>query len=82
MFQDTLERLLLPELSRDERLLYFSPMTEGVENEKFWTSAELDGKLQSQLGSRYEVFMDAATKVRQVLEKLMDKLDIDSHGKA
>ena len=81
IFQDTIERLILPELSEAERALYFSAVGRAVATAGFWSSTELDHKFHSRLGARYEIFMETVTEMRQALEQLMEKLDIDSQGK-
>ena len=79
LYQGTLKRLLICQLSRSQLEALFPDPGEPLET-SLWGTQEIEKMLRSKLGNKYDIFMDVITNMGVALEKLMDKLDIDLKG--
>lgn len=46
-----------------------------------WTLPDLQGRLEKQLGDSYHAYMEAAIEIKEMLERLRSKLELDQSGK-
>jgi hypothetical protein len=80
LYQGTLKRLLLSELSQQQLEALFPDPGE-PQRIALWETDEVNQKLRFKLGKRYDIFMDAVQVMDTTIKKLMEKLDIDAQGK-
>ena len=80
LYEGTLKRLLLPEISEPEANALF-PISQASTNVALWGTIDIKNKLRSRLGSRYDTFMDVVAEMQAIMVKLMFKLDIDIESK-
>jgi hypothetical protein len=80
LYQGTLKRLLLSELSLSQVEDLFPDPQQPLKT-ALWGTEEIEEKLRVKLGDKYDTFMDAIREMEEAIEKLMDKLDIDLQGK-
>ncbi|KAI9857769.1 MAG: hypothetical protein M1813_008020 [Trichoglossum hirsutum] len=80
LYQGTLKRLLLSELSQQQLEALFPDPGE-PQRIALWETNEVNQKLRFKLGKRYDIFMDAVQVMDTTIKKLMEKLDIDAQGK-
>ena len=76
LFEGTLMRLLLGELSTSQAQALFSEVGHHVDG-KQWNTPEIDEKLRNRLGGKYENFMDVIREMEAAMRRLMKNLDID-----
>ena len=76
LFEGTLIRLLLGELSTSQAQALFSHVGQHVDG-KQWNTPEIEEKLQNRLGGKYENFMDVIREMEATMRRLMKNLDID-----
>lgn len=84
IFQDTIKRLLLNQLSQLEVENLFpeeSGHLDAAVPAASWASADVQKKLKTGLGSKHGAFLDDMKVMRETVEALMDKLDIDFQGR-
>jgi hypothetical protein len=82
LFQDTLRRFLLPEFSKSQLDTLFPDITDVTTSAANWGKSEVQAQLRIRLGKRSNTFLDLVQEMLKVLEKLMEKLDLDVQGKA
>ncbi|KFY11502.1 hypothetical protein V492_04428 [Pseudogymnoascus sp. VKM F-4246] len=81
LYRGTLKRLLLPELSLVEVHALFLETGSEI-NGALWGTKDIEDKLRKKLGDRrFRLFMEVVAAMNQIMEKLMQKLDIDMDGK-
>jgi hypothetical protein len=84
IFQDTIKRLLLTQLSQLEVVHLFPEEPDHLDpivSASRWASADVQTKLRIRLGNKYSAFLDDMMVMRETLEAMMDKLDIDFQGR-
>jgi hypothetical protein len=79
LYRCTLRSLLSSELSCEEvQSLFPEP---GGPRSYLWGTPKIEEKLQKKLKSKYSLFMDVVKDMNKTMKELLDKLDIDMHGK-
>ena len=76
LFEGTLIRLLLAELSTSQAQALFPDVGQHVDG-KQWNTPEIDEKLRNRLGTKYENFMDVIREMETAMRRMMKNLDID-----
>lgn len=76
LFEGTLQRLLLEDLSNVQAKALFPDPDSSVDHE-LWGTKEVDNLLHRRLGSKYGNFMDVVREMEVVMRQLMEKLDLD-----
>ena len=80
LYEGTLQRLLLSELSEAQTNALFQGL-EYLVDTKLWGTKEIEEKVHRKLGGQYKTFMDVIGEMEGVMRKLMYKLDIDIQWK-
>jgi hypothetical protein len=60
----------------------FPAITDVTTSAANWGKSEVQAQLRIRLGKRSDTFLDLVQEMLKVLEKLMEKLDLDVQGKA
>lgn len=76
LFEGTLKRLLLEDLSPPQAQALFSDVDLHADRGQ-WNTPEIDSKLRNRLGHKYDNFMDVVREMEMAMRSLMEKLDID-----
>lgn len=80
LFEGTLKRLLISELSQYELQSLF-PTPDVPAQASGWGSEEIEEKLRRRLGIQYQSFTDVVIEMETSMAELMYKLDLDMSGK-
>ena len=76
LFEGTLKRLLLEELSTAQAQALFPDASQHADREQ-WNRPEIKEKIRNRLGGKYENFMDVVCEMETAMRRLMKNLDID-----
>ena len=76
LFDGTMRRLLQDQISDGQMKGLFSEPGLPVDK-SLWGTAEIEEKVQRRLGTKYRTFMDVIGEMEVLMQRLMDKLDID-----
>lgn len=76
LFEGTMRRLLIRELSPNQAQGLFSDAGQNVDT-ALWRTIGVDEKLRKRLGSKYGNFMDVVSEMESIMRRLLDGLDIE-----
>lgn len=76
LFEGTLQRLLLDELSESQAKALFPKAGQAVDM-ALWRIDEIDEKLHRRFGDKYENFFTVISEMDVVMRRLTNKLDVD-----
>lgn len=77
LFDGTMRRLLQDQLSDDQMKALFEPEPGVPAGKMLWGTDEIQEKVQRRLGTTYKTFMDVVVEMGKLMQRLMDKLDVD-----
>lgn len=77
LFDGTMRRLLQDQLSDDQMKALFEPEPGLPVGKILWGAVEIKEKVQWRLGTTYKVFMDVVGEMEDLMQRLMEKLDVD-----